>query len=105
MLHNKSKMKLNKERNAFNARDGSSASISPSKGSSWKQKKKTPQRCFGVFTLACSLYFTVFSCSSTRNEEEEDRIEKVERGTKVKRTLSSLRNRMTGSFNKDKVIP
>ncbi|XP_041862141.1 rho guanine nucleotide exchange factor 18-like isoform X2 [Melanotaenia boesemani] len=36
------------------------------------------------------------------NEEEEDRAEKVEKGTKVKRTLSSLRNRMTGSFNKDK---
>ncbi|XP_053286158.1 rho guanine nucleotide exchange factor 18 isoform X2 [Pleuronectes platessa] len=35
-------------------------------------------------------------------EEEEDRTEKVEKGTKVKRTLSSLRNRMTGSFNKEK---
>ncbi|KAK5870297.1 hypothetical protein PBY51_024948 [Eleginops maclovinus] len=34
--------------------------------------------------------------------EEEDRTEKVEKGTKVKRTLSSLRNRVTGSFNKDK---
>ncbi|XP_054458240.1 rho guanine nucleotide exchange factor 18-like isoform X2 [Anoplopoma fimbria] len=32
----------------------------------------------------------------------EDRTEKVEKGTKVKRTLSSLRNRVTGSFNKDK---
>ncbi|KAA8589612.1 hypothetical protein FQN60_012977 [Etheostoma spectabile] len=36
------------------------------------------------------------------NDEEEDRTEKVEKGTKVKRTLSSLRNRVTGSFNKDK---
>ncbi|MEQ2205203.1 hypothetical protein XENOCAPTIV_003853, partial [Xenoophorus captivus] len=36
------------------------------------------------------------------NEEEEDRAGKVEKGTKVKRTLSSLRNRVTGSFNKDK---
>ncbi|XP_076008957.1 rho guanine nucleotide exchange factor 18 [Genypterus blacodes] len=35
-------------------------------------------------------------------ENEEDRTEKVEKGTKVKRTLSSLRNRVTGSFNKDK---
>ncbi|XP_029285191.1 LOW QUALITY PROTEIN: rho guanine nucleotide exchange factor 18 [Cottoperca gobio] len=44
------------------------------------------------------------SCSapSSRHEEEEDRSEKVEKGTKVKRTLSSLRNRVTGSFNKDK---
>ncbi|KAM7388212.1 hypothetical protein PAMP_024404 [Pampus punctatissimus] len=40
--------------------------------------------------------------SSTRAEEEDDRIEKVEKGTKVKRTFSSLKNRMTGSFNKDK---
>ncbi|XP_024135061.1 rho guanine nucleotide exchange factor 18 isoform X2 [Oryzias melastigma] len=36
------------------------------------------------------------------NEEEEDRPEKTEKGTKVKRKLSSLRNRMAGSFNKDK---
>ncbi|XDV22597.1 hypothetical protein PO909_027462 [Leuciscus waleckii] len=37
------------------------------------------------------------------NEEEEEEIpERLEKGTKVKRTLSSLRNRMTGSFNKDK---
>ncbi|XP_056303689.1 rho guanine nucleotide exchange factor 18-like isoform X1 [Danio aesculapii] len=36
------------------------------------------------------------------DDEEEDRPERPERGTKVKRTLSSLRNRMTGSFNKDK---
>ncbi|XP_040039482.2 rho guanine nucleotide exchange factor 18 isoform X2 [Gasterosteus aculeatus] len=35
-------------------------------------------------------------------EEGEDRAEKLEKGTKVKRTLSSLRNRVTGSFNKDK---
>lgn len=39
----------------------------------------------------------------SRNEDEVDRTEKVEKGTKVRRTLSSLRNRMTGSFNKDKV--
>ncbi|XP_061883750.1 rho guanine nucleotide exchange factor 18-like isoform X3 [Entelurus aequoreus] len=40
--------------------------------------------------------------SNDRNEEEDDRAEKVEKGTKVKRTLSSLRNRMTGSFSKEK---
>ncbi|XP_034567008.1 rho guanine nucleotide exchange factor 18 isoform X2 [Notolabrus celidotus] len=45
---------------------------------------------------------TWYEFLSNENEEEEDRTEKVERGTKVKRTLSSLRNRMTGSFNKDK---
>ncbi|XP_074524304.1 rho guanine nucleotide exchange factor 18 [Halichoeres trimaculatus] len=45
---------------------------------------------------------TWYEFLSNENDEEEDRIEKVERGTKVKRTLSSLRNRMTGSFNKDK---
>lgn len=39
----------------------------------------------------------------SRNEDEAERAEKVEKGTKVRRTLSSLRNRMTGSFNKDKV--
>lgn len=42
-------------------------------------------------------------CFFNRNEDGEDRTEKVEKGTKVKRTLSSLRNRVTGSFNKDKV--
>ncbi|XP_048038677.1 rho guanine nucleotide exchange factor 18 isoform X3 [Megalobrama amblycephala] len=36
------------------------------------------------------------------DEEEGERPERQERGTKVKRTLSSLRNRVTGSFNKDK---
>ncbi|XP_029906256.1 rho guanine nucleotide exchange factor 18 isoform X2 [Myripristis murdjan] len=45
---------------------------------------------------------TWYEFLSNENEEEEDRIEKVEKGTKVKRRLSSLRNRMTGSFNKDK---
>ncbi|XP_057697059.1 rho guanine nucleotide exchange factor 18 isoform X2 [Corythoichthys intestinalis] len=45
---------------------------------------------------------TWFEFLSNENEEEDDRSEKVEKGTKVKRTLSSLRNRMTGSFNKDK---
>ncbi|KAM7012415.1 rho guanine nucleotide exchange factor 18 [Tautogolabrus adspersus] len=45
---------------------------------------------------------TWYEFLSIENEEEEDRTEKVEKGTKVKRTLSSLRNRMTGSFNKDK---
>nr|XP_019936690.1 PREDICTED: rho guanine nucleotide exchange factor 18-like isoform X1 [Paralichthys olivaceus] len=45
---------------------------------------------------------TWYEFLSNQNEEEEDRTEKVEKGTKVKRTLSSLRNRMTGSFNKDK---
>ncbi|XP_067252524.1 rho guanine nucleotide exchange factor 18 isoform X2 [Chanodichthys erythropterus] len=36
------------------------------------------------------------------DEEEGERPERQERGTKVKRTLSSLRSRVTGSFNKDK---
>ncbi|XP_077440717.1 rho guanine nucleotide exchange factor 18 [Vanacampus margaritifer] len=45
---------------------------------------------------------TWYEFLSNENEEEDDRSEKVEKGTKVKRTLSSLRNRMTGSFNKDK---
>ncbi|XP_040896037.1 rho guanine nucleotide exchange factor 18 isoform X2 [Toxotes jaculatrix] len=45
---------------------------------------------------------TWYEFLSNENEEEDDRTEKVEKGTKVKRTLSSLRNRMTGSFNKDK---
>ncbi|CAN9500408.1 unnamed protein product [Ophioblennius macclurei] len=45
---------------------------------------------------------TWYEFLSNVNEEEEDRTEKVEKGTKVKRTLSSLRNRVTGSFNKDK---
>ncbi|XP_051929932.1 rho guanine nucleotide exchange factor 18 isoform X2 [Hippocampus zosterae] len=45
---------------------------------------------------------TWYEFLSNENEEEEDRSGKVEKGTKVKRTLSSLRNRMTGSFNKDK---
>ncbi|XP_062869441.1 uncharacterized protein LOC134331832 [Trichomycterus rosablanca] len=40
--------------------------------------------------------------SNENEDEEEDRVERTEKGTKVKRTLSSLRNRMTGSFNKDK---
>lgn len=44
-----------------------------------------------------------FLAGSIRIEDEEDRTEKVEKGTKVRRKLSSLRNRMTGSFNKDKV--
>ncbi|XP_017262482.2 rho guanine nucleotide exchange factor 18 isoform X2 [Kryptolebias marmoratus] len=45
---------------------------------------------------------TWYEFLSIENEEEEDRTEKVEKGTKVKRTFSSLRNRVTGSFNKDK---
>lgn len=45
---------------------------------------------------------TWYEFLSHEKDEEEDRTEKVEKGTKVKRTLSSLRNRMTGSFNKDK---
>ncbi|XP_029004831.2 rho guanine nucleotide exchange factor 18 isoform X2 [Betta splendens] len=45
---------------------------------------------------------TWYEFLSNENDEEEDRSEKVEKGTKVKRTLSSLRNRMTGSINKDK---
>ncbi|XP_041085018.1 rho guanine nucleotide exchange factor 18-like [Polyodon spathula] len=34
--------------------------------------------------------------------EEEDKTDKVEKGTKVKRRLSSLRSRVAGSFQKDK---
>ncbi|XP_053490399.1 rho guanine nucleotide exchange factor 18 isoform X3 [Ictalurus furcatus] len=45
---------------------------------------------------------TWYEFLSIENEEEEERMERTEKGTKVKRTLSSLRNRMTGSFNKDK---
>ncbi|XP_029355223.1 rho guanine nucleotide exchange factor 18 isoform X2 [Echeneis naucrates] len=45
---------------------------------------------------------TWYEFLSNENEEEEDRAEKVEKGTKVKRTLSSLRSRVTGSFNKEK---
>ncbi|XP_043985335.1 rho guanine nucleotide exchange factor 18 isoform X2 [Gambusia affinis] len=45
---------------------------------------------------------TWYEFLSNANEEEEDRAEKAEKGTKVKRTLSSLRSRVTGSFNKDK---
>ncbi|XP_047443182.1 rho guanine nucleotide exchange factor 18 isoform X2 [Mugil cephalus] len=45
---------------------------------------------------------TWYEFLSNENEDEDDRSEKVEKGTKVKRTLSSLRNRVTGSFNKDK---
>lgn len=48
------------------------------------------------------MYFCFLACV-IRNEDEEDRAEKVEKGTKVRRKLSSLRNRMTGSFNKDRV--
>ncbi len=47
-------------------------------------------------------WFDVGFCRN--DEEEEERPDRPEKGTKVKRTLSSLRNRMTGSFNKDKVI-
>lgn len=57
-----------------------------------------------LFPLSLFFFFSSDSAATpNRNEEEEDRTEKVEKGTKVKRTLSSLRNRMTGSFNKDKV--
>ncbi|KAL2089631.1 hypothetical protein ACEWY4_014319 [Coilia grayii] len=45
---------------------------------------------------------TWYEFLSNENEEDEDKTEKSERGAKVKRTLSSLRNRVTGSFNKDK---
>ncbi|XP_067368956.1 rho guanine nucleotide exchange factor 18 isoform X2 [Channa argus] len=45
---------------------------------------------------------TWYEFLSNANDEEEDHTEKVEKGTKVKRTFSSLRNRMTGSFNKEK---
>ncbi|XP_059425240.1 rho guanine nucleotide exchange factor 18-like isoform X1 [Carassius carassius] len=47
--------------------------------------------------------FTWYEFLAIENdEEEEDRPEHPEKRTKVKRTLSSLRNRVTGSFNKDK---
>ncbi|XP_016415513.1 uncharacterized protein LOC107745997 [Sinocyclocheilus rhinocerous] len=47
--------------------------------------------------------FTWYEFLTIENDgEEEERPERLEKGTKVKRTLSSLRNRMTGSFNKDK---
>ncbi|XP_016351133.1 rho guanine nucleotide exchange factor 18-like isoform X2 [Sinocyclocheilus anshuiensis] len=47
--------------------------------------------------------FTWYEFLAIKNdEEEEDRPERPEKGTKVKRTLSSLRSRVTGSFNKDK---
>lgn len=49
------------------------------------------------------LLYAPLSCVARNDDEEEEKEEKVEKGTKVKRTLSSLRNRMTGSFNKDKV--
>ncbi|XP_048845036.1 rho guanine nucleotide exchange factor 18-like isoform X2 [Brienomyrus brachyistius] len=45
---------------------------------------------------------TWYEFLSKEDREEEEQVEKVERGTKVKRTLSSLKNRVTGSFNKDK---
>ncbi|XP_068599454.1 rho guanine nucleotide exchange factor 18 [Brachionichthys hirsutus] len=45
---------------------------------------------------------TWYEFLSNQNEDEDDCTGKAEKGTKVKRTLSSLRNRMTGSFNKDK---
>lgn len=58
-----------------------------------------------IFLYVCIfLVFIAISAPLTSPEEEgEDRAEKLEKGTKVKRTLSSLRNRVTGSFNKDKV--
>ncbi|XP_027014138.2 rho guanine nucleotide exchange factor 18 isoform X2 [Tachysurus fulvidraco] len=46
--------------------------------------------------------FTWYEFLSIENEEEEERMERTEKGTKVKRTLSSLKNKMAGSFNKDK---
>ncbi|XP_028856542.1 rho guanine nucleotide exchange factor 18 isoform X2 [Denticeps clupeoides] len=54
------------------------------------------------YRKASSGNVTWYEFLSNENEEEDDRAEKSERGTKVKRTLSSLKNRMTGSFNKDK---
>ncbi|KAM4575042.1 rho guanine nucleotide exchange factor 18 isoform 1-T1 [Fundulus diaphanus] len=45
---------------------------------------------------------TWYEFLSNENDGEGDRAEKIEKGTKVKRTLSSLRSRVTGSFNKDK---
>ncbi|XP_042272363.1 rho guanine nucleotide exchange factor 18 isoform X1 [Thunnus maccoyii] len=45
---------------------------------------------------------TWYEFLSNENEDEDDSSEKVEKGTKVKRTLSSLRSRVAGSFSKDK---
>lgn len=65
--------------------------------------------CYSVVNFFYYLLRTVFYAFPlsflvlSRNEDEEDRAEKVEKGTKVRRKFSSLRNRMTGSFNKDKV--
>lgn len=76
---------------------------------SFPKKKKKKKRSsisykdqLGVRECYISFIFG-FSVYLSRNDDEEDRTEKVEKGTKVRRTLSSLRNRMTGSFNKDKV--
>ncbi|XP_026091431.1 rho guanine nucleotide exchange factor 18-like isoform X3 [Carassius auratus] len=47
--------------------------------------------------------FTWYEFLTTEKDgEEEERPERLEKGTKVKRTLSSLKSRVTGSFNKDK---
>ncbi|XP_036410058.1 rho guanine nucleotide exchange factor 18-like isoform X3 [Megalops cyprinoides] len=45
---------------------------------------------------------TWFEFLSNEPGTEEEQAEKLERGAKVRRTLSSLRNRVTGSFGKDK---
>ncbi|XP_054608337.1 rho guanine nucleotide exchange factor 18 isoform X2 [Nothobranchius furzeri] len=45
---------------------------------------------------------TWYEFLSKENEEEEERSEKIERGTKVKRTFSSLKNRVSHSFYKDR---
>uniref|UniRef100_A0A8C4SZF9 Rho/rac guanine nucleotide exchange factor (GEF) 18a n=1 Tax=Erpetoichthys calabaricus TaxID=27687 RepID=A0A8C4SZF9_ERPCA len=38
----------------------------------------------------------------SNEQDEEEKVDKVEKGTRVKRRLSSLKNRVTGSFQKDK---
>lgn len=67
-----------------------------------KEKKRSTNYQLGAWECYISFIFG-FSVFFSRNDDDEDRTEKVEKGTKVRRTLSSLRNRMTGSFSKDKV--
>ncbi|XP_063057159.1 rho guanine nucleotide exchange factor 18 isoform X2 [Engraulis encrasicolus] len=66
------------------------------------QSHLTKHRSRGPDERESSSNVTWFEFLANENEEDEDKTEKSERGAKVKRTLSSLRNRMTGSFNKDK---
>ncbi|XP_058870836.1 rho guanine nucleotide exchange factor 18-like isoform X1 [Acipenser ruthenus] len=60
-----------------------------------KQRQKTEGKA------SSSQNLTWYEFLSNANEEE-DKTDKVEKGTKVKRRLSSLRSRVAGSFQKDK---